>query len=216
MSDKPSDVPPAHEIIGNRDDERMRGAWRAWLCSLATDAEAATAAAHLYGELPGAVRDAWLDALGEDAPNLDVPRAAIYCPLLAVERDPARRERIRKGSKTRLGSITRVRYALLGTGSKGVRVGVLVIPMYLQFVRVIVCRIVKHRGFDWVQQDPIGCQQDAPVAGSVVDGVELLSTSAQVVVDELAHAVLAHRRSGRELPRILYDCADLFSASLSA
>jgi hypothetical protein len=52
------------------------------------------------------------------------------------------------------------------------------------------------------------------VAGSEIEGVKLYATSTEAVVDELAHAVLAHRRSGREVPDLLRDFADLFSAKL--
>ena len=45
-------------------------AWHEWLGALATDAEAAIAAAHVYGELGPEARDAWLDALHEDVPKL--------------------------------------------------------------------------------------------------------------------------------------------------
>ena len=47
------------------------------------------------------------------------------------------------------------------------------------------------------------------------DGVtasKLYASSTELVVDELAHAVLAQRRQGKELPHLLQDCADLFSA----
>src|SRR5262245_28843214 len=75
-------------------DPRLLAAWHQWLAALATDAEAAIAASHVYGELASGARDAWLNALAEDAPRLAVPAVAIYAPLLAVESDPARRERI--------------------------------------------------------------------------------------------------------------------------
>jgi hypothetical protein len=193
---------------------RVRRAWQVWLSSLATDADAAAAAAHLYAELPDDARDAWLDALAEDAPGLDVPQVAAYGPLLAVERDPKRRDRIRSRAGPAVGPITDVRRALLGTSSGGVRLAALVIPLYLDFVRLLVCRFVKDRGFDWVQQDPIVRDADAPVAGSIIDGIQLFVSSTESVIDELAHAVLAHRRQGRELPQLLRDCADLFSAKL--
>jgi hypothetical protein len=192
----------------------MHRAGEAWLSSLATDAEAATAAAHLYAELPVEARDAWLDALAEDAPDLNVPKVAVYGPLLTVEADSERRERIVKVVGKALGPVTRVRRALLGTASRGHRLTVLVIPLYLDFVRLLVCRIVKDMGFEWVKQDPIVCDSDAPVAGSEIEGVKLYATSTEAVVDELAHAVLAHRRSGREVPDLLRDFADLFSAKL--
>src|SRR5262245_1508381 len=75
-------------------DPRIHAAWREWLAALATDAEAGIAAAHVYAELPAPARDAWLDALAEDHPNLGVPPVAIYAPLLSVETDPARRARM--------------------------------------------------------------------------------------------------------------------------
>lgn len=192
----------------------MRAAWRAWLSSLATDAEAAMAAAHLYAELPDDARDAWLDALAEDAPLLSVPLVAVYGPLMTVERDLDRRERIGKSVGEVLGPITQVKRALLGAAPGRVGIAALVIPLYLDFVRLLVCRFVKDRGFDWVRQDPIVCDSDALHSGNVIDGVQLFTSSIEAVIDELAHAVLAHRRSGREVPRLLCDCADLFSAKL--
>lgn len=193
-------TPPAHR------------AWRVWLQSLATDAEAVTAAAHLYGELPPDARNAWLDALEEDMHALNVPEVAVYGPLLAVERDPIRLERIRERAGKSLGPVTRVRRALLGTASGGVRLSVLVIPLYLDFQRVLVSRFVKDWGFEWVKQDPFVPDGDAPVAGSTIEGVKLYQSSTEAVVDELAHAVLAHRRRGLEVPEVLKHCADLFSA----
>ncbi len=197
-------------------DARARGAWRVWLASLASDATAATAAAHLYGELPPEARDAWLDALADDAPGLEVPDAALYGPLLAVEGDPARHERIRRAANTSLSSIANVKRALVGTASEalpaGVRIAVLVIPLYLEFVRVLVFRIVKDVGFDWVRQIPIIRDCDAPSRGSEIEGIHLYASSRDAIVDELAHAVLAHRRSGREIPELLRGCAELFNA----
>lgn len=201
---------------GVRDVEpRVQHAWKTWLESLATNAEAATAAAHLYGELPDETRDAWLDALEEDAPKLGVPGVAVYGPLLAIEQQPARQERIRLLAGKSLAPVSEVRRALLGTAPQGIRVAALVFPLYLDFVRTLVCRFSKDVGFEWVRQDPIVADDDAPVSGSIIDGVKLYASSRQAVVDELAHAVLAHRREGRELPHLLQDCADLFSANLA-
>lgn len=194
--------------------QRIRHSWQAWLSSLATDAQAATAAAQLYAELPDAGRDAWLDALEEDAPLLKVPHAAIYGPLLAVESDAARHARIRESAGMAIGPVTDVSRALLGTASGGVRVAVLVIPLYLDFVRLLVCCFTKDEGFDWVRQEPIVRVENAPKKGDEIDGVKLYSSSAEAVIDELAHAVLAHTRGGQQLPQLLRDCADLFSASL--
>jgi hypothetical protein len=212
--DKSAVKAPAELPLDPSVDPRVRAAWRSWLQSLATDAEAATAAAHLYGELPSDARDAWLEALAEDAPLLDVPKMAVYGPLLTVEADPKRRARIHKSAGTRLASLTDVKRALLGTAPGHVRVAALVIPLYLGFVRLLVCRFVKDRGFEWVRQDPILREDEAPVAGSTIEGVQVFGSSAENVVDELAHAVLAHRRSGREPPSLLRSCADLFSAKM--
>lgn len=193
---------------------RSHGAWRSWLTSLATDAQAATAAAHLYAELPDDVRDAWLDALDEDAPKLAVPRLAVYGPLLAVEQDPMRRKRMSGEEQSQLASMTAIESSLVGNASGGDRVAALVVPMYLEFVRVIYARYDKKGGFEWVRQTPLLRRDDAPVCGSVVDDVKLQDMPVQIVVDELAHAVLAHQRAGLTLPQLLRDCADLFAVSL--
>jgi hypothetical protein len=204
-------LPPSSDEV----DPRMRGAWRSWLVSLATDAEAAIAAALIYAELPPEARDAWLDALEDDLPGLDVPHVAVYGPLLTVESDPKRLTRVIKAARWRTTPVTNVRRALFGTGPGGVRMAALVLPLYLEFVRIIVCRFIKDDGFEWVEQDPIVCDGDAPVSGSVIRGIQLFASSTESVVDELAHAVLAHRRSGREPPPLLRNYADLFSAKLA-
>jgi hypothetical protein len=76
-------------------EPRILAAWREWLAALGSDPEAAIAASHVYGALSCEGRDAWLDALEEDAPKLGVPKVALYAPLLSVESDPARIDRIR-------------------------------------------------------------------------------------------------------------------------
>ena len=192
-------------------EERVVRAWRAWLASLATDAEAATAAAHLYAELPVTTREAWLDALAEDAPAIAVPGAALYGPLLAVEGDPARRQRICEQGDISPEPSDRVCRALLGFGAQGSQVAVLVQPLYLDFVRVLVCRFVRGRGFDAVHQAPIVRDGDAPQPGDHLEGAVLRAACPHAVVDEVAHAVVAHRRAGRELPVPLCRSADLFS-----
>jgi hypothetical protein len=75
-------------------DPRVLGAWRSWLSALASDAEAALAAAMAYSSLGDDARNAWLDALEADAAAVDVPKIALYAPLLAVEADAARRARM--------------------------------------------------------------------------------------------------------------------------
>ena len=197
-------------------EPRILAAWREWLAALATDAEAAIAAAHVYGELGPEARDAWLDALHEDGPNLDVPRVAIYAPLLSVEADPARRERIEIAiSDDPHGAILGggIR-ALRGIAADGSRLVALVSPLYLRFVRVLWCRFVSDEGFDWVRHDPILVEQDDPRDGALVDGVRLEVTPLNPVIEELALAVLAQRRKGIDLPRSLHLFANLFDANV--
>src|SRR3954468_1007589 len=69
-------------------------AWRAWLGALANDADAAQAAALAYAQLDATGRDAWIESLAQDAIEIGVPRIAVYAPLLAVEVDGTRRQRI--------------------------------------------------------------------------------------------------------------------------
>ena len=195
-------------------EPRFLAAWREWLGALATDAEAAIAAAHVYGELAPEGRDAWLDALHEDGPKLDVPLVAIYAPLLSVEADPERRERIETAiSEDPEGSLLGggIR-ALRGIAADGSRLVALVSPLYLRFVRVLWCRFVADEGFDWVRHAPILVEGDAPRDGALVDGVRLEVTPLNPVIEELALAVLAQRRKGTDLPRSLHLFANLFDA----
>jgi hypothetical protein len=195
-------------------DPRILAAWREWLSALATDAEAAIAAAHVYGDLAPEARDAWLDALAEDAPKLAVPAMAIYAPLLAVEPDDVRRDRIWMAiteDSQDAGSGGPVR-ALRGIARDGDRIVALVTPLYLSFVRVLWCRYLPDEGFAWVRHDPILGEKDAPVDGVTVEDVDLEATPLKPVIEELAHAVLAQRRRGIELPSALHLFADLFDA----
>ena len=197
----------------NRLDPRLLAAWREWLSALATDAEAAIAASNLYGELAPAARDAWLDALVEDAPRLAVPVVAIYAPLLAVESDPARCKRIEEAIAQSPplvadGQVT----ALRGIARDGSRVAALVAPLYLRFVRVLWCRYAPDDGFAWARHDSILSAADAPVDGAMHEGVRLEVTPQKLVVEELAHAILAQRRRGVPLPPSLHLFAELFNA----
>jgi hypothetical protein len=199
-------------------EPRILAAWREWLAALATDAEAAIAAAHVYGELDPEAREAWLQALAEDGPKLAVPTVAIYAPLLSVESDPARRSRMEQAigedAATRLSR--RVALALRGIAADGARVVALVTPLYLSFVQVLSCRFHPDHGFNWVRHDPILRSSEAPVDGALVEDVLLEATPLKPVVEELAHAILAQRRRGGELPSSLCMFADLFDAQLDA
>lgn len=200
----------------NVPDPRHYGAWRTWLASLANDAEAALGAAHAYGSLDAAGRDAWLDALAEDTPGVDVPLVAVYAPLLAVETDPDRRERIGHAMGDQWWSAIvhgdRAR-SLRGIAPDRTRVAVLVSRFYLRFVRILTCRYSPDEGFSWGRFEPIVAEERAPQPGAIIDGVQLEATPLKPVIEELAHAVLAHRRRGRELPSALSLFPDLFDAN---
>jgi len=143
-----SAVPPAH----------IRDAWRTWLSALATDADAAMAAALAYDSLPPEARDAWLDALSVDSDHVDVPAIALYAPLLAVEFDAGRRDRIHlaissdpRGGAPHVGEAR----AMRGVGEDGTHACVLVAPVYLQFVQVLRCRYTPSGGVIAVDHEPL-------------------------------------------------------------
>ncbi|MBK8254349.1 MAG: hypothetical protein IPK82_16985 [Polyangiaceae bacterium] len=197
----------------------MHSAWQSWLTSLADDAAAALGAAHAYAELDDDGRDAWLDALAEDAPRLEVPRVALYGPLLAVEADPARRVRmgLALGDQARDALMTSGRIRTLrGIGAGRIRVAVLVRPLYLKFVRILTCRYSPDDGFSWARHEPIATESDAPPEGSAIDGVTLEATPSKPVIEELAHAILAQKRRGEDPPEALYSFADLFDAHVDS
>lgn len=198
-------------------DGRLVEAWREWLRALATDAEAALAAAIAYRELDGQAREEWLDALEQDAAELAVPKFAVYAPLLAVESDAGRRDRIHKAVGSLDSAVARVvPHALSGGNKSGFRIAVLVSPLYLDFVQVLACAYQPELGFDWVRHDPIVDRRRVPQHGERIEGVLVEKTPLRPLIDELAHAVLAHKRSGRELPEALRVFADLFGAAPAA
>lgn len=192
-------------------DPRTHAAWRTWLAALAKDAEAATAAALAYQSLPDDGRDAWLDALEVDAPDVDVPKIALYAPLLGVEQDPARRERIAEQVTGAPKKSTPPR-ALVGWKA-GERVCIVVSPLYLDFVELLVCRYDQDHGMldarhEWlVHKDEVAtCAREL--------GVTIVDAPLQQVVEELAHAVVADRRAGRDAPPALMVYIDLFAPDL--
>jgi hypothetical protein len=54
---------------------------------------------------------------------------------------------------------------------------------------------------------------EAPYTGTELEGVVLEQTPLKPLIEELAHAVLAHRRSGQPLPEALHGFVDLFAPS---
>jgi hypothetical protein len=199
-------------------DARAVQAWRQWLLSMATDAESVLAAAIAYRDLDEEGRDRWLDSLEADAPSVDVPRVALYAPLIAVESDPVRRARLLAaleasgeddyGAARPNGRPS----ALTGSDAAGVRVSVLVLPLYLDFVQVLACGH-DRAGFVWVRHEPVLLRSQAPRSGDVLQGARLEATPVKPAVDLLATAVLAHRRSGSPLPDALGVLADLLDPS---
>jgi hypothetical protein len=193
------------------DDARFARAWRVWLEALAHDPEAAWAAALTYKSLGIEGRDAWIDALAIDAQDVGAPAIALYAPLLGVEDDPERRARIQAALLQHGAPLpTNVLRTLRGERDQR-RIAVIVHPLYLDFVETLTCIVAGENGFESVHHDPIRRAAQAPKPGDQVDGIELESVPVEVVVEELAHAVVAHRRSGAVLPAPLVRFADLFT-----
>jgi hypothetical protein len=196
-------------------EPRILAAWREWLSALATDPEAAIAAAHVYDALSPEGRDAWLSALEEDAPKLGVPQVALYAPLLSVETDPGRVDRIRGAIAWEASPVSaRNTVALRGSAKDRTRVVALVAPLYAEFVQVLSCRYSPNDGFAWVHLDPIVRVKDDTPSGTRVDGVTLERTPVKLVIEELALAILAQRRKGGEIPATMLGFANLFDARL--
>jgi hypothetical protein len=184
--------------------ELKNGAWRSWLLALASDADAALAAALAYEALDDVGRRAWLDALDEDAPSLEVPPIALYAPLLAVETDDERRTRIELAVGET--SLDRSAHALVG-GEENERVCVISVPLYLSFVEVLVCRYSQEGGVVAAHHEPLRHRDDVHL---LVEDEKLAPASIRSVIDELAHAVLADKREGRPSPLPLAAFAHLF------
>ncbi len=195
-------------------DNRVLDAWGAWLSALATNAEAAMAAALAYRQLEDQARDSWLAAVEIDADRLNVPRVAVFAPLLAAEFDPERRLRILKamGPFDEICAPAENARGLVGQDERGLRVCVVVTPLYLDFVQVLACGYRANEGFDWVRHDPILCRTSAPIESHVLEGASLEAVPLKALIDELAHAVVAHKRSERPLPEALSFFAHLFDA----
>lgn len=205
-ADTPSPV-SAHTVSA-----RSLRAWKAWLGALATDAEAALAASMAYRELEPGDREAWLQSLEDDSRTLQVPRIAVYAPLLAVEVDPARRARIREaiGPEQADAAPREPVRALWGEHSDLSRVAVIVRPLYMNFVEVLACSYAPSSTVNWVRHDPIVLAESTVRPGDEVGGVLLDERPVKGVVDELAETIVAHNRSGSEVPEALRAFAHLF------
>jgi hypothetical protein len=193
-------------------------AWRAWLGALANDAEAAQAAALAYDQLDASGRDAWIESLAQDAHELAVPRIALYAPLLAVELDKARRDRIELalGPSESDAAPRQPTRALVGTGPDGLKVAVLIAPLYMDFVQVMACGYRVGDAFDWVRHDPIVSTRGAVCSGDKIGGVVVESCPLEWVVDELALTIVAHNRARRPLPPTLRAFAHVFGPAFGS
>jgi hypothetical protein len=196
-------------------EPRVLAAWRSWLSALASDAEAAIAAALAYSSLGDDARRAWLDALDADASAVDVPRIALYAPLLAVEADAGLRARISDAIGAPEGP-SRATEALRGETAGGDCICVILSPVYLDFVEMLVCRYRPEEGIVSAHHDPLRHVTDAPRASEreIEAGVELSPVELRLVVEELAHAVVADRREGRDAPEALAHFSHLFVPDL--
>ena len=190
-------------------------AWQAWLGALANDAEAAQAAALAYEQLDASGRDAWIESLAQDAHGLGVPRIAVYAPLLAVELDGTRRQRIQSAlGPIESGAAPRqVTRALFGAGPDDLKVAVLISPLYMDFVQVMACGYRIAESFDWVRHDPIVSMGSVPRAGQRVENVVIEASPLKGVIDELALTIVAHHRSQGQLPPALRAFAHVFGPS---
>jgi hypothetical protein len=193
-------------------DPRAHEAWRTWLSALAKDADAVTAAALAYESLEREGRDAWLDALDADAPTVDVPKIALYAPLLGVEDDEERRARIVEHvvGAAPVSARPRVHAGVLG----GDRVCVIVTPLYLDFGELLFCRYDPDLGVREAWHKWLAHATDIRAAINAV-GVFLADAPLSAIVEELAHAIVADRRAGRSAPPSLVRYMDLFAPDLA-
>jgi hypothetical protein len=205
-------------VTGKAPCPRSVRAWRAWLGALANDAEAAQAAALAYEQLDASGRDAWIESLAQDAHGLGVPRIALYAPLLAVELDKARRQRIEYalGPYESGSAPSQTTRALVGTGAHDLKVAVLIAPLYMDFVQVMACGYRVGDAFDWVRHDPIVSTSSTVRAGDKVGDVVVEACPLEWVVDELALTIVAHTRARRPLPPTLRAFAHVFGPAFGS
>ncbi|MCA9584182.1 MAG: hypothetical protein KC657_02375 [Myxococcales bacterium] len=211
--DKQPDVSSVRMAATTRvatDDTRAHGAWRKWLGALATDADAAIAAALAYESLQDDGRDAWLDALDTDAPQVDVPAVALYAPLLGVEDDPVRQLRI----AAKMGELSSSPPRALVGSAGGKRVCLVVKRLYLDFVELLECRYDPEGGVEHAQHEPLVHEREVATRTGRL-ATTLLDVPLQEVVEELAHAVVADGRARRATPPALLRYIDLFGLDAS-
>lgn len=189
------------------------------LNALREDPDAVRALALAYEILGAEERQQWLERLAAEGikttPKMGAPPStvALYAPLLAVETDEHRRaviiEAITVCPESDISASANGPRALRGS-LPSARLAVLVLPLYLNFVQVLVCTYRPRECIVSVWHEPIVATQSAPRADDLCEGVRLSDTPVTAVVDELAAAIVAHVRSGLQLPDALKVLADLF------
>ncbi len=201
---------------GTSPTPRARAAWRTWLSALAVDAEAALAAALTYEQLDAISRDAFLDAIDEDAEAIDVPKVALYAPFLSVENDRARCTRLenaiifRSAGEENLAEGPHFSRRALSGRVDGDQLTVLLLPLYLGFGEVLACRWSHENGCVSAEHEPLRALHEFQRAKSW-NGVALEDTPFDDAIEALAHAVVTStRREGRPLDALV-PFADLFS-----
>jgi hypothetical protein len=224
VSDDDSDAgetAPEEDDARRGSDPRVALAFRAWLEALATDPDAVTAAAMAYESLAADGRDAWLDALAVEGPSLRAPALALYAPLLGVETDPTRRARI-EAALASTPALQRARGTLRclhGVDGAGASVAAIVIPLYLDFVEVLICRYDPDVGVSVARRGPLLHASDVWTGARAlreVEGTAVSESSISFVIEGLAHALVADRRSGRPPPEPLRTYEHLFTLDLGA
>ena len=176
------------------------------------DADAALAAALTYESLDDAARDAFLDAVDEDADSVDAPTVALYAPLLAVEVDAARRVRLSKAiadAHDAASTMPREPRAFSGDAN-GEQLTVLLLPLYLGFVEILACRWSDEKGCVSADHEPLRTARDFQLTPTY-DGIAIQEMPYADAIEQLAHAVVTCNRRGSRAPDALVPFADLFS-----
>ncbi len=191
-------------------EARDTAVWREWLGSMARDPEAALAFAIAYRDMNDTARDHWLGSLAADASSLDLPKIALFGPLLGVEENAERRARIlaQIDDPEEESVPSAVHQAFAGTAPDETRIVVLVLPLYLDFVQLLCCGIRGGR-FTHVRHDPIALSSRAPRERELIDGAKVERLPLKSALDEVASAILSQKRDGDELSPALHSLVSL-------
>lgn len=205
------------DVSKDQTDERTSAIWREWFVTLANNADAALAAAIAYERLDEEARTRWLMALELEAPTISVPLIAAYGPLLAVELDAQRLQRIQRVLEFHGQQSTRVSSegacVAWATPSAAVRQVVISSPTYLDFHQVVRCRLEVGQRFLEVRREPFVHRSQAPRHGDQTPDGTLEPEPLRSAVDVLARTIVAHQRNVGSVPESLRSLAHLFGAS---